>query len=63
MRRIVGTLVIAIGARYLWSGLPYWIGEDPDRESTSVNVSHDPILVASVWITSVIRPPPPTAVR
>ena len=33
----------------------------PDPESMSVNFSHDPILVASVWITSVVRPPPPTA--
>ena len=42
---------------------PYWMTGVPDPESISVNFSQDPILVASVWITSVVRPPPPTAVR
>ena len=28
-----------------------------------MNVSHDRATVASVWMTSVVRPPPPTAVR
>src|ERR1700722_9143553 len=27
------------------------------------NFSHEPTLVASEWMVSVIRPPPPTAVR
>ena len=30
---------------------------------TTENFSQDPTLTASVWITSVVRPPPPTAVR
>lgn len=28
-----------------------------------MNRSHDPIWVAFVWMTSVVRPPPPTAAR
>src|SRR5439155_9299878 len=35
----------------------------PSPASTSVKASHDRATVASLWMTSDVRPPPPTAVR
>jgi hypothetical protein len=43
--------------------MPYWMTGCPVPESIRVNFYQDPILVASVWITSVVRPTAPTAVR
>jgi hypothetical protein len=39
-----------------------WMAYQFGPAGTRVNFSHDWSTVALLWITSVVRPPPPTAV-
>lgn len=41
--------------------LARWLGRQWPQ--VTVNLSHEPTRVASEWMVSVVRPPPPTAVR